>query len=75
MTNRPRRVLQLASGQRTRAYQTQSFMFGNTEQERNRAYVNELHAYYCLFPPSEIKERTYMTQQYVGDTMTKSNVW
>ena len=73
--SQPRGSLQDAHGDPTAAFRQQKHFFGATSAEQRLSYDSELHAYYTLIFPSQIKSRINMTQLFVSNTNQPSADW
>ena len=73
--SQPRGSLQDPHGEPTDAFRRHKHFFGATSAEQRLSYDSELHAYYTLIFPSQIKSRSNMTQLFVSNTEQPSADW
>jgi hypothetical protein len=63
------------TGEPTRYYNNQKYIFGSTTHQQNRRLRRDLNAYFCVHLCSEIDRRSHMTREYLENTLEYSDVW
>ena len=59
----------------TNAFRDSGYTFGNTQSERDAAWLAERSAYYALVTPRSIVSTAHMSRVYNDNTMELTNAW
>ena len=74
-TTRYRQSICNVNGTPNHNFLSQQNLFGASNHQRMQCFESEKQAYYDVISPLTIQSQVYMTREYIGDSLDKSETW